>query len=350
MTKAENKSEGMDALRLYLLAQPRGVSLQQAALARHFGIDRSTVGRWIASLEANGVPILWDEQKRVAIDRSRYFMHLRLTRHESTILMLALRLYQQRHDKSDRNVVEMLQKLGIALHQGIAPAAGAHVLAVADQQRRRTNEQRSDEQRILEALGDAWIDSRKVQLRYRPLRARRAFDDVFHPYLLEPSLFGRGVYLIGYSELAGALRVRKTERIERTPLLLDETFTVDPAFDVFKLLGGAWSIWFDADATPVTVRLRFSGDEAIRRMLEERWHPSEQKERDTEGRLRWSATVDEPQEMLPWIRSWAAQVEVLEPQDLRDQHIGELRRQLRMYGIVETPTENRDQRFGDIFG
>ena len=70
------------------------------------------------------MPILWDEQKRVAIDRKRYFTNLSLSRHESMVAMLALRLYQQRQDKSDRNAIEMLQKLGIALKQGIAPAAG----------------------------------------------------------------------------------------------------------------------------------------------------------------------------------------------------------------------------------
>jgi CRISPR-associated endonuclease/helicase Cas3 len=333
------------------LAQPGGNPLRQADLARYFGIDRSTVGRWIMSLEANGVPILWDEQKRVAIDRKRYITHLSLSRHETIVLMLALRMYQQRQDKSDRNVVEMLQKLGIVLHQGIAPVAGEHVLAIAHQQRLQLNDpQQQDYQRVLEAIGDAWIDGRKVQIRYRSLRARRAFDEVFHPYLLEPSALSRSTYVIGYSELAGAIRVRKLERIERRPLVLDEPFTVAAGFDPFKLLGGAWSIWFDEDSQPVRVRLRFSGDQAIRRVMEERWHPSQRTERDPEGRLLWAAEIDEPQEMLPWIRGWGADCEVLEPQELRDQVLGELRRQMRAYDITEAASDNRQQRFDDIFG
>lgn len=350
MNKAEFKAEGLDALRLYLLAQPRGTSLRQADLARHLGVDRSTAGRWLVSLEANGVPILWDEQKRVAIDRKRYFTNLSLSRHESVVLMLALRLYQQRQNKSDRNAAEMLQKLGIALYQGVAPAAGEHILAVAQQQRLQTSDLHSEQQRVLEALGDAWIDGRKVQLRYRPLRARRAFDDLFHPYLLEPSSISRSTYVIGYSELVQAVRVRKLERIERTPLVLDEPFTIAEGFDPFKLLGGAWSIWFDADASPVTVQLRFHTEEATRRMLEERWHPSERKERDAEGRLLWAAEVDEPQEMLPWIRAWGAPCEVLGPTELREQVVGMLRQQLRVYGVEESDRLDRQQRFGDIFG
>jgi len=350
ITKIEFKSEGLDALRIYLLAQSTGV--KQADLARRFGVNRSTIGRWLMSLEANNVPILWDEQKRVSIDRQRFFTHLSLSRHESIVLMLALRLYHQHQDKSDHNAVEMLQKLGIALRQGVAPTAGDHVLALAHQQRLQVLDQRSDHQRVLAAIGDAWIDSRKVQIRYRPLDWRRAFDDVFHPYLLEPSAISRSTYAIGYSETAKAIRARKIERIERTPLVLDEHFIVDAEFDPFRLLGGAWGIWFDEGAQPITVTLRFSGEQAIRRVGEERWHPSERKERDAEGRLVWTAEIDEPQEMLPWIRGWGADCEVLGPQELREKMIGEVRRQMRMYGIGQPsdPASPDLDLLGSIFG
>ncbi|MEI6180446.1 MAG: hypothetical protein WCP31_06810 [Chloroflexales bacterium] len=70
----------------------------------------------------------------------------------------------------------MLQKLGSALRQGIAPQAGEHVLALTNRQRLDLFDQPSEHQRVLEALGDAWIDARKLQIRYRPLRARRTFD------------------------------------------------------------------------------------------------------------------------------------------------------------------------------
>jgi hypothetical protein len=132
--------------------------------------------------------------------------------------------------------------------------------------------------------------------------------------------------------------------------VLDDSFTVAAGFDPFKLLGGAWGIWFDEGSQPVTVRLRFSGERAIRRMGEERWHPSEHSERDGEGRLIWAAEIDEPQEMLPWIRGWGADCEVLEPQELREQVLGEIRRQMRAYGAGDSASSDRQQRFDDIFG
>ena len=100
----------------------------------------------------------------------------------------------------------------------------------------------------------------------------------------------------------------------------------------------------------MTVKLRFTGEQAVRRVSETRWHPSERKEKDSEGRLIWTAEIDEPQEMLPWIRGWGADCEVLEPKELREQIKGEVRRLMRQYEIAELAADSRHQRFNDIFG
>ena len=109
---------------------------------------------------------------------------------------------------------------------------------------------------------------------------------------------------------------------------------------------------FDEGDQPATVTLRFTGEQAIRRMHETVWHPSERKERDAEGRLIWTADIDEPQEMLPWIRGWAADCEVLEPQELREKAMGEVRRQMRMYGIGQSsePGAPDLDLLGSLFG
>jgi CRISPR-associated endonuclease/helicase Cas3 len=211
----------------------------------------------------------------------------------------------------------------------------------------------SDHQRTLEKLTEAWAAGKKVQIWYRPLNARKAFQHTFSPYFLEPSGIGYSTYAIGLAEPPGKLRTRKLERIERV-VLTDEPFDLPADFDPNKLLAGAWSIWFDEDDQPTKVRLRFSGHQAIRRMHETIWHPSQQTEQDAEGRLIWTAEIDEPQEMLPWIRGWdGGTCEVLEPIELREKLIGELRRQLRMYGVgaTERRTDEPDNDlFGQLFG
>ncbi|MFP4440162.1 MAG: helix-turn-helix transcriptional regulator [Chloroflexaceae bacterium] len=349
LSRVSFKAEGLEALKRYLLVERERVT--KAELARRIGVDRATIGRWIETMIAVGIPVEHDERRRVYIDRSRYFTHLSLTRDESVILMLALRLLQQYLDKPNRHGVEMLHKLGLAFQQGIAPEVGTYVQEMADEQRRdlTSRHMQSDHQRLLELVGEAWIEGRKLQLRYKPLHAKQAFEDVLHPYLLEPSAIGRSTYVIGYSEQAGAMRVYKIERIEGRPLPLDDRFDAPDHLDVRRLLTGAWGIWFRRDEQPTRVKLRFSA-QVTRRVTETRWHPSEQTELDDQGGLVWTAEIDAVQEMLPWIRGWGADCEVLEPEDLREKVKGEVRRQMRMYGIADTDANNRQQRFDDIFG
>ena len=347
-SKGEFKAQGLDEMRRRLLAD-RGRETR-ADLSRHFSVDRATIGRWIVSLESMGYAVEEDEQRRLFIDRKRYFTHLHLSRDESVLMMLALRLLQQYLDKPNGHAVELLAKLGIAFHQGLAPQVGQYVQAMADQQRLTlpTEQQDPDRQKILELISEAWIDSRKLQLRYSPFRGRRDFDDVFHPYMIEPSAIGRSTYIIGYSELAGAIRVYKIERIVKRPLLLDDRFEAPQHLDVRRLLNGAWGIWFNRDEQPVTVKLRFTS--SVRKRVEEsRWHPSERTELDHDGRLIWTAEVDEPQEMLPWIRGWGADCEVLEPQSLRRELEKEILRLAQRYQLSIAPLPDEDDDDYDNF-
>ena len=80
------------------------------------------------------------------------------------------------------------------------------------------------------------------------------------------------------------------------------------------------------------VVLRFSPHVA-RRVQETRWHRSERTEPQPDGSLVWRAQIAEPKEMLPWIRGWGADVEVLGPEGLRGTLEAEVRKMARVYGI-----------------
>jgi predicted DNA-binding transcriptional regulator YafY len=89
---------------------------------------------------------------------------------------------------------------------------------------------------------------------------------------------------------------------------------------------------------------------------ETEWHRSEEVEEQPDGSLIWRAKVAEPQEMVPWIRGWGADVEVLGPDDLRGQMTGEARRLAKSYGWDVHRAEQDDaadddhQFFDDFFG
>lgn len=328
MKRAFAKSGRITQVERLLLASQ--AHLSQAEIGRRCDVHRSTIGRLIQDMIDSEIPVRTDDQGLIYIERTAYISTIRLKLHEAVTVFLAGRLLARYSDKPNAHTVEALDKLGLALG-GVMPTLGQHITSTSATLRGRLPKQVSEHQRVLERLTEAWAGGKKVQLWYRPLQARKAFQHTFAPYFLEPSGIGYSIYAIGMAEPPNQLRTRKLERIERV-MLTDEPFEVPTDFDPNRLLAGAWSIWFDENDQPTTIRLRFSGAQALRRMGETCWHPSERREHDAEGRLVWAAEVDEPQEMLPWIRGWGADCEVLEPTDLRAKIKGELRRQMRMYG------------------
>jgi predicted DNA-binding transcriptional regulator YafY len=67
-------------------------------------------------------------------------------------------------------------------------------------------------------------------------------------------------------------------------------------------------------------------------LVQERiWHPSQMIDELADGGLLLTVRVSDPREMRPWIRSWGADVEVLEPYDLRAEMVEQARRMLECY-------------------
>lgn len=349
MSHAVSKSELLD--RVEQLLSTSAVPLSKAEIARQCGVDRSTIGRLEESLIYRGVPLRYNEVGHWYIDRRAYITHVKLTHDEALSVYLASRLLARYSDKPNVHMIVALEKLAGALGR-ISQPLGKHIHKTTQALRTQLPPSPSSHQRKLEILGQAWTEGRIVDMVYRPLRAKEAFRQRFAPYFLEPSTLGFGTYAIGYSNPPGKLRTRKLERIESL-ILTEETFSVPADFDPLKLLEGAWGIWFDEDDKPTPVTLRFSL-KAKRRVLENRWHPSQRTDSQPDGSLLWYAEIDALEEFIPWVRSWGVDCEAMEPMELRQQLTGEIYQQARQYGWHVTrkvPAEGIDHSlFDDIFG
>jgi CRISPR-associated endonuclease/helicase Cas3 len=118
------------------------------------------------------------------------------------------------------------------------------------------------------------------------------------------------------------IRTHKIERIEAASLTMEE-FTVPESFDEQALLDFAWGIWSE-DREPESVRLRFFPGMAAVRLRESIWHRTQEIEELPDGGCIWKAELAEWREMVPWVRGWGAEVEVMEPEGLRDALIREI--------------------------
>jgi predicted DNA-binding transcriptional regulator YafY len=279
--------------------------LRVSDLAEDCGVARRTIYRDLMALHEMGVPV-WEERGRFGIDRAAYLSTVRLNLNEAIALYFAARLLTHHSDEHNPHIVSALDKLAAGLPD---QTISAHIGIAANVVRARPV--RSDYIRTLEVLTRAWADRRLVRLHYRaPNRA--ATEREVAPYFVEVSRSSPAAYVIGHDRLRGAIRTFKIERIEQADLL-DEHYEIPADFDPYSFLSNAWGVMDDAE---VAIHLRFNAT-AAPRVRESVWHHSQRLiERPDDG-CDLLMTIGGIREVTPWVLGWGADVEVLEPPELR---------------------------------
>lgn len=297
-------------------------------MAEKLGVDRITVYKDRAMLESE-VAFSEVERGRWKIDRTKYLSAIRLSLSEALALYLPARRAARQTLLAQPHVANALEKLAGALKQPMTERlvqAANVILAQAAKPERVA---------IMETVTRGWVERVKIRIAYRGLRARQVGHHLVSPYLIEPSLWSDGAYVIGHSDYFDDLAVFKIERIEQATLTHD-AFGIPEKFDEQALLRYAWGIW-RGEGEPARVVLRFAPGEATRRIKESIWHPQQEPLEDLpNGGCVWAARIAEWQEMVPWIRGWGADCEVIEPKELREELIKETKDLATQYQVVST--------------
>ncbi len=282
-----------------------------AEIARAVGMSKRTAYRDLIAIQDELQLPIWEADGRYGIDEKGLLPALHLTQAEAMAVFLSARLMARYSDDYDPDLAAAFQKLASGLPEVLA----AHVQETFDLMSRRAPEA-PGERTINQRLTRAWAERRVVEVTYRggtydPAKGTRTAR--VRPYLIEPSIATRALYLIGWDETRGAIRTFKLERIEAVALTAD-TFEAPPEGSIEETFATAWDII--ADLPVVEVVLRFSPSIAAR-VRETRWHPSERLEPADDGSLTWRARLSGTLEIRSWILGWGADVEVLAPPELR---------------------------------
>ncbi len=338
-TKHERKERVLFLLSRY----PDG--LTEREIAEHLNLERRTTNNYLRELEAEA-RVEKDGQVWCAWPfKTPVLRGFDLAPEEAMVLYLASRLYVKHSDQRNETAETVLLRLAdilssdMGLEDDIVQAA--HELA--------HRPIRPGYEDVFRTMMRAYIYRCRVEITYHPYRGQ-PFATVFAPYLLEPSAIGFSTYAIGHSSVVDDLRTYKIERIERAALRLRDTYTIPTSFPGLELLRNAWSIYFGESVVAVTLRF---APQVTKRVQETQWHPSQTFSWDKEKphHLLITFEVADTTDLLPWIRTWGASCEVLAPDALRDQMMGEARRLAHLYGWNTSSTESdKHARFNDIFG
>jgi len=303
-------------------------------LADRLNVERETVFKDRKKLMAKLGKDKWEELAygRWKIKRRSYISNVGLNLNESLPLYLFARKSARQLGIAQPHVVNAMHKLALCIREPMTE----RLASAAERVRAQTAD--DAKLRVFEHVALAWVDKHKIDLDYVALHRTTPIRHTVSIYLIEPSVWSDAVYVVGYSEPDKKVMPFKLDRIVDTVLRKSDPIVPMPAgFDEHELLKHAWGIWAKT-SQPVTVRLRFHGEVAVRRLRESRWHPLEAVSLpDAEGSVVWSAPIAEWQEMLPWVRGWGSAVAVLEPMDMRREIEREVRKMTQLYGLALQP-------------
>lgn len=333
MAKVDSGTIERSRERVFLTLRQYPNGLAEAELEQITHIQRRTLNNYLRALEDEGKVykdgIYWFA---LPFDELR-LRHFELSPEEAMTLYLATRLLAKNHDKRNEPAETALMRLAAALTT--KSIAGREIHQAAQELAERPKQAEYDQ--IFRAVMQAYIYRHVLHLTYEPLKGK-AFETDFAPYLIEPSAIGMTTYIIGQSSIVNAIRTYKLERI-RAATLTRQEYAIPREFRGLDLLKSAWSVIYGAEL--VTVILRF-GPKVRKRVLETRWHFSEQKDDDPDhpGYLLWQAQVADTTDMLPWIRGWGSDVEVVEPNELRNALVREAQKLAELYKVMDAKPES----------
>jgi predicted DNA-binding transcriptional regulator YafY len=303
-TRLINRGERLTAIERMLFRNSQG--LRAVEIAKACGVDRRTIYRDLAMLEKLNIPIT-QEDGRFFINHNYYLASVRLNFHEAIALFVAVRVFARNARQQNPHVVSALNKLGVALPEPLS----SHVTYIADWV--RGNPVDRNYVQILETITHAWVERRAVKIWGGGKNSDSAYSD-FSTYFIEPTATG-GLYAIGSDDDGRSVKALKIDAIKRAKLL-ETHYEIPPDFDRHPYLESVWGIMSGEGEERTKIVLAFSTD--VTPLIRERlWHTSQQIETLEDKRCTLSLEVSDWRELLPWIRSWGAQVEVLKPEALR---------------------------------
>ncbi len=297
-TRLTNRTERLSIIEQLLFRNPNG--LRVVEIAQFCDVDRRTIYRDLSLLEEFGVPV-YQKDGRFYLNRDYYMATLRLNLNEAVTLLVAARVLTHHQEQQNPYVLSVFRKLSDILPE--IPAG--HALALAEGA--WGNPVDRAYMSALETIIRGWGERRVIKL-WDGKTARE-----FATYFIEPTPSGQ-IYVVGRDLLAQKTYAFKLRRVKRAKLM-KTVYNIPEDFDPYLYLAGDWGIVSEADDTE-EVLMTFSA-EVLAAVQQRSWgvtHP----EKIAEDRYMLRLHVTDWRVMLPWIRSWGAQVEVLAPSALRE--------------------------------
>lgn len=273
-------------------------------IAEYCDVDRRTIYRDLTRLREQGIPV-FQKNGRFFVNRDYYLARMRLNLHEAVTIMIAVRILLHYQQQYNPHLVAILRKLSKILPQ----YPSEHALAIAQ----FAGDQPIDRAYLvtLETIIRGWWDRTVVKIWDGKIATEFAI------YFVEPAVTG-DLCLVGLDmkeQVIRTLSIKQIKRVNLTKL----TYSIPVNFKHEAYFADVWGMrqGLSDNRLSERVQLIFDTDAFTRIQNTLNWDIHEF-ERLSDGRYLLTLYVVNIDELITWIRSWGAQVEIQSPDSLRE--------------------------------
>lgn len=316
-----NRAVRLSQIQHFLHKNPQGLTSRE--LSGLCNATVRTIQRDLLILQSDlHIPIIDKGDDRYGILKEYVLPPLTFSLYEALILFLAARLMVRQTDSRNPYTQSAISKIISLMPKPLAAQLNQSVKFLG-QKPLDTNELE-----IFEKVSRAWVTQKRLRIIYNSMHRRQTEEWYVDPYFIEMTGVGYSIYLIGNGESGEKMGIQtfKLNRIQQAEIL-DQDFEISHEIKMDELLSSAWGVMWGEN---IQVKLKFSSAVTLR-VKETFWHPSQVIEDSREGGCLMTVKVGSTLEMTPWIRGWGADVEVLEPKELREQFKGWVKKLGEMY-------------------
>lgn len=305
------RSIRLTKLQHFLHKYPQGLTSNE--LSSLTGACVRTIQRDLLDLQNElGIPIT-QTGNRYGILESYTLLPISFSLYEAMALFLASRLALRQTDENNPHMQQALIKVSQILPPPVGERLESGIKSI------ESKPVNTEFLRVFELVALAWITQRQIKMRYLSTGSDESKEWILNPYFVEMTGTGYSMYVIGQACREGkeGIITFKLDRIKEAEVL-KTTFEVPDTFNIETLLAGSWGIMWGEDTE---IKLKFAPG-VTRRVKESIWHPSQLIEDLPDGGCIMTLRIGNTLEIIPWIRGWGPDVEVLEPVELRERFRG----------------------------
>jgi predicted DNA-binding transcriptional regulator YafY len=309
-------------LRLLQLIQQRR-SWNVKMLARELEFSERTVFRDLQVLQLAGVPWYFDQQAQCyRVQPDFRFPVLNLTEAEVLGQAVATTLAEASGLNIGAGARPTTEKLASSSNDAVQRilADASHLVSVLDLKLA----DHSGQQERIRSVQWALLQRKQLVGRYQSPYEARAVALRLHPYRL--CLVKQAWYLIGRAADRDAPHTYRIARF-RSLRMTDLEAEVPADFDLRGYFGNAWGVYRGAESYKVEVAFT---REAAALVAETTWHHTQKVRRQKDGTATITFQVDGLDEILWWVLGWSGRVRVINPPELREKVVAQLRAALQM--------------------